>query len=105
LIWISTLFLEGLEPLSSSDRSFHTEHDQKVWATAALLLERYGRNASERARGWSRDLTKREDPNAAAPCLAIVDAANKLLTSSAAREPKLADVMSGAVSTQMMCAD
>jgi hypothetical protein len=94
-----------LEPLSCSDRSFYMEHDQKVWATAALLLEQYGRNAPEGARGWSRDLTKREDPKAAAPCLAIVDAANKLLTSSAARAPKLADVMSGAVSAQMMRAD
>jgi hypothetical protein len=43
-------------------------------------------------------LTECEDPEAAAPRLAIVDAANKLLISSAAREPKLTDVMSGAVS-------
>ena len=35
----------------------------------------------------------------------IVDAANKLLTASAVREPKLADVMSGAVTGQMMRAD
>ena len=80
-------------------------HDQKVWSTAALLLERYGQNASEVARGWSKDLPERQEPEAAARCLEIVDAANKLLTASAVREPKLADVMSGAVTGQMMRAD
>jgi hypothetical protein len=81
------------------------KYDEKVWATASLLLERYGQNASEVARGWSRDLAERQEPAAATRCLEIVDAATKLLTASTAREPKLADVLSGAVTGQMMRAD
>ena len=115
LIWINTLFSVRLGTnvllraslLQERDPrgDLYMEHDQKVWSTAALLLERYGQNASEVARGWSRDLTERQEPEAAARCLEIVDAANKLLTASAVREPKLADVMSGAVTGQMMRAD
>jgi hypothetical protein len=115
LIWINTLFSARLGTnvllraslLQERDPrgDLYMEHDQKVWSTAALLLERYGQNASEVARGWSRDLTERQEPEAAARCLEIVDAANKLLTASAVREPKLADVMSGAVTGQMMRAD
>jgi hypothetical protein len=81
------------------------EHDQKVWATATLLLERYGQNAPEVAWGWSRELTERKEPDAAVRCLKIVDAARKLLTANAAREPKLVDLLSGAVTGQMMRAD
>jgi hypothetical protein len=115
LIWINTLFSVRLGTnvllraslLQERDPrgDLYMEHDQKVWSTAALLLERYGQNASEVARGWSRDLTERQEPEAAARCLEIVDATNKLLTASAVREPKLADVMSGAVTGQMMRAD
>lgn len=38
-------------------------------------------------------------------CLEIVDAAEKLLSARAAQEPTLADVLSGAVTGQMMRAD
>jgi hypothetical protein len=102
---IKTAFRYDLEPMSCSDRSSYMEHDQKVWATATLLLERYGQNAPEVAGGWSRDLTERKEPDAAARCLKIVDAARKLLTANAAREPKLVDLLSGAVTGQMMRAD
>jgi hypothetical protein len=81
------------------------DHDQNVWATARLLLERYGRNAPEVARGWSRDLTQRQEPEGAARCMEIVDATKRLLTATAALEPKLADVLRGAVTGQMMRAD
>jgi hypothetical protein len=60
------------------------ERDLKVLDTATLLLERYGRNAPEIARGWSRELMERREPKAAARCLEIVDAVNKML---ADREP------------------
>jgi hypothetical protein len=60
------------------------ERDMKVWDTAALLLERYGQKAPEVAQGWSRELTERHEPEAAARCLEIVDAASKMLTE---REP------------------
>jgi hypothetical protein len=81
------------------------DHDLKVWATATLLLERYGQNAPEVAQQWSRELTERHEPEAAARCLEIVDAANNLLARSASREPKLATVLTGAVSRRMMRAD
>jgi hypothetical protein len=58
--------------------------DPKVWDTATLLLERYGQNAPEIAQGWSRELTERHEPEAAARCLEIADAAKKML---AEREP------------------
>ena len=60
------------------------ERDPKVWDTAALLLERYGQNAPEIAQGWSRELMERREPEAAARCLEIADAVNKML---AEREP------------------
>ena len=60
------------------------ERDPKVWDTATLLLERYGRNAPEIARGWSRELTERQEPEAAARCLEIAEVVNKMLTE---REP------------------
>jgi hypothetical protein len=44
-----------------------------------LLLERYAQNAPEIALGWWRELTERHEPEAAARCLEIVDAAKKLL--------------------------
>jgi hypothetical protein len=69
--------------MSCSDRSFYMEHDLKVWAAAALLLERYGKKAPEVAQGWSRELTERHEPEAAARCLEIGDAANKMLTERA----------------------
>ena len=60
------------------------KRDLKIWDTATFLLERYGRNAPEIAQGWSRELTERHEPEAAARCLEIVDAAKKML---AEREP------------------
>jgi hypothetical protein len=60
------------------------ERDLKIWNTATFLLERYGRNAPEIARGWSRELMERHEPEAAARCLEIVDAVNEML---AEREP------------------
>jgi hypothetical protein len=60
------------------------ERNLKVWDTATLLLERYGQNAPEIAQGWSRELTERHEPEAAARCLEIVDVVNKML---AEREP------------------
>jgi hypothetical protein len=58
------------------------ERDPKVWDTAGLLLERYAQNAPEIAQGWSRELTERHEPEAAARCLEIVDAAKKMLAES-----------------------
>jgi hypothetical protein len=58
--------------------------DLKALDTATLLPERYGRNAPEIAQGWSRELMERHEPEAAARCLEIVDAVNKML---AEREP------------------
>jgi hypothetical protein len=58
--------------------------DLKVLDTATFLLERYGRNAPEVARGWSRELTERREPEAAARCLEIAGTATKML---AEREP------------------
>jgi hypothetical protein len=55
------------------------EHDLKIWDTATFLLERYGQNAPEIAQGWSRELMERHEPGAAARCLKIVDAVNKML--------------------------
>jgi hypothetical protein len=103
-------FPDELEPMLRPDRTFLMEndlmeHDEKIWATAGLLLERYGRKAPHVARGWSKDLAKRHEAAAAARCLEIVDAAKKLVALSAAREPRLAEVMSGAVTGQMMRAD
>jgi hypothetical protein len=60
------------------------KRDLKIWDTATFLLERYGQNAPEIAQGWSRELTERHEPEAAARCLEIVDAVNKMLTE---REP------------------
>jgi len=92
-----------------SDLGPYMEHDQKVWAAAALLLERHGEKAPEAARLWSRELALREDPEAAAVCLEVASAAKELLTegstASAAREPALTDILSGAVTGQMMRAD
>src|SRR5690242_18738235 len=81
------------------------DHDLKAWATAALLLERYGLNAPAVARKWSRELARRHEPEAAARCLEIADAAQTLLVASVAHEPALTDVLSGAVTGQMMRAD
>jgi hypothetical protein len=55
------------------------ERDPKIWDTATLLLERYGQNAPQIAQGWSKELTERDEPEAAARCLEIVDAAKKML--------------------------
>jgi hypothetical protein len=85
------------------------KHDQKVWAAAAILLKRHGQTAPEVARQWSRDFTAREDPEAAAMSIEIADAANEILTQGitpgAAREPALTDILSGAVTGEMMRAD
>jgi hypothetical protein len=85
------------------------EHDQKVWAAAALLLKRHGMEAPAVAKQWSEDLAKRDDPDAAAKCLEIADAANEILTegitASAAREPALTDILGGAVTAAVMRAD
>jgi hypothetical protein len=94
-----------LEPMFPSNRSLYMEHDLNAWATAALLLERYGRNAPAVARKWSRELAERREPEAATRCLEIADTAKKLLTASGADEPPLTDVLSGAVTGQMMRAD
>jgi hypothetical protein len=59
------------------------EPDLKAWDTATLLLERYGQNAPEVARGWSRELAERHEPEAAARCLEIVDAAKRMLAEKA----------------------
>jgi hypothetical protein len=88
-----------------SDRSSNMEQDQKMRAAAALLLHRHGEKAPEVARHWARELTKRRDPEAAEVCMQIADAANKLLTDCAPNEPALTDVLSGAVTGQMMRAD
>jgi hypothetical protein len=84
---------------------FYMEHHQKVLSAAALLVNRHGTQAPEIARKWAKDLTKRRDPEAAEICLEIADAAKKLLTASATKEPALVDVLSGAVTGQMMSAD
>jgi hypothetical protein len=55
------------------------ERDPKICDTATLLLERYGENAPEIAQGWSRELTERHEPEAAARWLEIVDAVKKML--------------------------
>ena len=98
-------FVYALEPMPAPIRCSFMEHRQKIRAAAAQLLERYGQKAPEVARRWARALTKRRDPEAAEMCLEIADAANKLLTASAAHEPGLTDVLSGAVTGQMMRAD
>ena len=103
LAWIKTPFLYGLEPMPRSDRWTVMEH--KVLAAAALLLERHGQKAPDVALHWATELTKRQDAETVEVCLQIADAANKLLIASAAEEPTLADVLSGAVSGQMMRAD
>jgi hypothetical protein len=85
------------------------EHDEKVRAAAALLLKRHGKKASEVAKQWSEALATRDDPEAAARCLEIADAANEILTegltASAARAPTLTHILSGAVTEAMMRAD
>jgi hypothetical protein len=85
------------------------EHEQKIWAAAAILLKRHGQKAPEVARQWSRDFTAREDPEAASMSVEIADAANEILTEgitpSSAREPALTDILSGAVTGEMMRAD
>jgi hypothetical protein len=91
--------------MSCSHRRSYMEHHQKVLAAAALLLNRHGQKAPEVARHWARELTKRRDAEAAEVCLQIADAANKLLTDRAAHEPALPDILSGAVTGQMMRAD
>jgi hypothetical protein len=55
------------------------EHDLRVWATAMLLLERYGQRAPDVAQQWSRELVERHELEAAATCLKIVDAAKEML--------------------------
>jgi hypothetical protein len=102
---IKTPFLYGSELTSCSDCNSYMEHYEKVLAAAALLVKRHGQKAPEIARQWARELTKRRDAEAADVCLQIANAANELLTDSAAREPALADVLSGAVTGQMMRAD
>jgi len=84
------------------------DHAKKVLAAAALLVKRHSQKAPEVARQWSRDLTERKDPEAAAVCLEIADAATELLAKGAAsgvREPALSDILSGAVTRQVMRAD
>jgi len=83
------------------------EHAQKVRAAAALLVKRHSQKAPEVAREWSRDLTERNDPEAAAVCLAIAESASKLLAkgTSGPREPALKDILSGVVTEAMMRAD
>jgi hypothetical protein len=74
------------------------EHDQKVWAAAAILLKRHGHEAPAVAKQWSTAFIEREDPDAAAKCLEIADAANEILSEGisrgAAREPALSEVVS-----------
>jgi hypothetical protein len=98
----------GPEPLRSGKRVLDMEYDQKVWAAAALLLKRHGVEAPAVAKQWSGDLAKRDDPEAAAKCLEIADAASELLTKravSGAREPTLTEILSGAVTGAVMRAD
>jgi hypothetical protein len=83
------------------------EHAKKVKA-AALLVKWHSLEAPEVAREWSRALTEREDPEAAAVCLEIAGAATELLAKGAAREvqePGLSDILSGAVTRKVMRAD
>jgi hypothetical protein len=79
--------------------------EHRLFAAAALLLERHGQKAPEVARQWATELTKRQDAEAAELCLHVADAASKLLIASGAKEPTLADVLSGVVTGQMMRAD
>jgi hypothetical protein len=73
---------------------------------AVLLdLERHGQKAPDVALHWATELTKRQDAETAEVCLHVADAASKLLIASGAKEPTLADVLSGVVSGQMMRAD
>jgi hypothetical protein len=102
---IKTPFLYGSELMSCSDCSSYVEHHEKVLGAAALLVKRHGKKAPEVARQRAKELTKRRDTQAADVCLQIAGAANELLTDSAARDPALADVLSGAVTGQMMRAD
>ena len=83
------------------------EHVHKVLAAAALLVKRHSEKAPEVARRWSRDLTERNDPEAAAVCLEIAEAASELLAkgTSGVREPALKDILSGVVTGAMMRAD
>jgi hypothetical protein len=81
------------------------EHHQKVLSAAALVVNRHGPEAPEIARKWAKDLANRRDPEAAGICLEIADAAEKLLTANATKEPALVDVLSGVVTGQMMSAD
>jgi len=54
---------------------------------------------------WAKGLTERRDPEAAAMCLEIADAAEQLLAASEVHEATLDDVLNGAVTGQMMHAD
>jgi hypothetical protein len=103
LDWIKTPFLYGLEPMPRSDRCAVME--DKILAAAALLLERHGQKAPDVALHWATELTKRQDAETAEVCLHVADAASKLLIASGAKEPTLADVLSGVVTGQMMRAD
>jgi hypothetical protein len=71
--------------------------------------ERHGPKAPDVAEGWSRDLTECKDPEAAAVCLEIAEAASELpterTTASGAREPALTEILSGAVTGAMVRAD
>jgi hypothetical protein len=69
------------------------KHAEKVREAAALLVRRHGEKAPEVVRHWSRDLAERNDPEAAAVCLEIAEAASKLLTKGkrGVREPALAE--------------
>ena len=89
------------------ERGPYMEHAHKVLAAAALLVKRHSEKAPEVARRWSRDLTERNDPEAAAVCLEIAEAASELLTkgTSGVREPPLRDILSGVVTGAMMRAD
>jgi hypothetical protein len=80
-----------------------------VWGAAALLLKRHGQKAPEVAMKWSKDFTVRKDLEAAALCAEIADAASEIqteaITPAAAREPALTEILSGAVTGEVMRAD
>jgi hypothetical protein len=99
--------LDGMELPSFCERGLCMGRVQKVRAAAALLVKRHGQQAPEVARHWSRDLTERKDPEAAAVCLEIAEAASELLAkgTKGVRESTLTHILSGAVTGAMMGAD
>jgi hypothetical protein len=102
-------FLYGLELRGFSECCAFMEDAKKVLAAAVVFVERHGEQAPEIARQWAKDLIEREDPAAAAVCLEIAGAATALLVKGAGCQapepPKLPDILSGAVTKEVMRAD